>query len=114
MRSPLFSFFKRGWSSLAEMEKQFELRLTDMAHGGDALGRHEGKVIFVPYAIPGEEALVEIVEDKGRYARGRLVEILASPGRPSMSSFRAWEVRRMPVAAHRLPGPTGVQGRGGW
>jgi len=48
-----------------------------MAHGGDALGRHEGKVIFVPYAIPGEEALVEIVEDKGRYARARLVEIIS-------------------------------------
>jgi 23S rRNA (uracil1939-C5)-methyltransferase len=48
-----------------------------MAHGGAALGRHEGKVIFVPYAIPGEDVLVEIVEDKGRYARGRLVEVLS-------------------------------------
>jgi 23S rRNA (uracil1939-C5)-methyltransferase len=58
------------------------LQLTDMAHGGDALGRHEGKVIFVPYAIPGEEALVEIVEDKGSYARAQLVEILSpSPHR---------------------------------
>jgi len=64
------------------MRKQFELHLTDMAHGGDALGRHEGKVIFVPYAMPGEEALVEIVEDKGRYARARLIEILSpSPHR---------------------------------
>ncbi len=64
------------------MRKRFELHLTAMAHGGDALGRHEGKVIFVPYAMPGEEALVEIVEDKGRYARGRLVEILSpSPHR---------------------------------
>jgi len=62
--------------------KRFELHLTDMAHGGDALGRHEGKVIFVPYTIPGEEALVEIVEDKGSYARARLVEILSpSPHR---------------------------------
>jgi len=53
-----------------------------MAHGGDALGRHEGKVIFVPYAMPGEEALVEIVQDKGRYARARLIEILTpSPHR---------------------------------
>jgi len=64
------------------MRKRFELHLTDMAHGGDALGRHEGKVIFVPYAMPGEKALVEIAEDKGRYARGRLVEILTpSPHR---------------------------------
>lgn len=66
------------------------LQLTDMAHGGDALGRHEGKVIFVPYAIPGEEALVEIVEDKGSYARAQLVEILSpSPYRvdPPCSHF---------------------------
>jgi 23S rRNA (uracil1939-C5)-methyltransferase len=48
-----------------------------MAHGGDALGRHEGKVIFVPYAIPGEEVLAEIVEDKGSYARAELVKILS-------------------------------------
>jgi 23S rRNA (uracil1939-C5)-methyltransferase len=64
------------------MGKRFELRLTDIAHGGDALGRYEGKVIFVPYAIPGEEVAVEIIEDKGRYARGELVEILSlSPHR---------------------------------
>ncbi len=64
------------------MKERFKLHLTGMAHGGDALGRHEGKVIFVPYAIPGEEALVEIVEDKGSYARAQLVEILSpSPHR---------------------------------
>jgi len=64
------------------MGKRFELRLTDMAHGGDALGRHEGKVIFVPYAIPGEEVVVEITEDKGRYAHARLLEVLSpSPHR---------------------------------
>jgi 23S rRNA (uracil1939-C5)-methyltransferase len=67
---------------LAEMKKRFELHLTDMAHGGDALGRCEGKVIFVPYAIPGEEALVEVVEDKGSYTRAQLVEVLSpSPHR---------------------------------
>ncbi len=53
-----------------------------MVHGGDALGRYEGKVIFVPYAITGEEVVVEIVEDKGRYARAQLVDILSpSPHR---------------------------------
>jgi 23S rRNA (uracil1939-C5)-methyltransferase len=60
------------------------LTLTDMAHGGSALGRHEGKVIFVPYALPGERVRVEIVEDHDRYAHARLVEILEpSPDRTS-------------------------------
>lgn len=58
------------------------LQLTGMAHGGEALGRYEGKVIFVPYALPGEEVVVEIVEDKGRYARSRLLEVVQpSPDR---------------------------------
>ena len=52
------------------------VRLDDMAHGGAAVGRHEGKVVFVPYGIPGELARVEMVKDKGRYAHARLVEIL--------------------------------------
>jgi 23S rRNA (uracil1939-C5)-methyltransferase len=64
------------------MKKRFELCLTDMAHGGDALGRCEGKVIFVPYAIPGEEVTVEITEDKERYAHARLLEVISpSPHR---------------------------------
>lgn len=60
------------------------LELTDMAHGGSALGRHEGKVTFVPYALPGETVRVEVVEDQGRYAHARLVEVLEpSPDRVS-------------------------------
>jgi 23S rRNA (uracil1939-C5)-methyltransferase len=52
------------------------VELTTMAHGGDALGRHEGKVIFVPYAIPGETVRVEITEDKEHYAFARLLEVI--------------------------------------
>ncbi len=52
------------------------LELTDMAHGGSALGRADDKVIFVRYAIPGERVLAEIVEDKGRFANAVPVEIL--------------------------------------
>jgi 23S rRNA (uracil1939-C5)-methyltransferase len=52
------------------------VQLTTMAHGGDALGRHEGKVVFVPYAIPGETVRAEIVEDKEHYAFARVTELL--------------------------------------
>jgi 23S rRNA (uracil1939-C5)-methyltransferase len=53
-----------------------ELELTGIAHGGDALGRHEGQVIFVPYGIPDERVQVEIAENRGRWARARLIEVL--------------------------------------
>ncbi|MEW5985275.1 MAG: TRAM domain-containing protein [Chloroflexota bacterium] len=57
--------------------KTLTLALTAMAHGGAAVGRDpHGKTIFVPGAIPGEQVRVGIVEDKGRYARARLLEVL--------------------------------------
>jgi 23S rRNA (uracil1939-C5)-methyltransferase len=60
----------------------FDLHLTTITHGGAALGRHEGRAIFVPYALPGETVSVEIMQDKGRYAFARLVEVLEpSPNR---------------------------------
>ncbi len=67
---------------MSEKRLRIALCLTDMAHGGSALGRHEGKVIFVPYALPGEKATVDILEDKRRFARARLLELhTASPDR---------------------------------
>jgi 23S rRNA (uracil1939-C5)-methyltransferase len=58
------------------MTESFELNLTAMAHGGTALGRHEDRVIFVPYAIPGERVRVEICEAHTRWARARLLDVL--------------------------------------
>ncbi len=64
------------------MHDTIDITLDAIAHGGEALGRHGGKVIFVPYAIPGERVRVEIVEAKERWARGRLIAVLrASPDR---------------------------------
>jgi 23S rRNA (uracil1939-C5)-methyltransferase len=60
------------------MSQVIDVQLTAMAHGGSALGRHEGRVVFVPYAIPGETVRVEIVESHTRWAQARLLETLES------------------------------------
>jgi 23S rRNA (uracil1939-C5)-methyltransferase len=61
---------------------ELQVRVSGMAHGGDAVARHEGKVIFVPYALPGEEVVVELTEERATYSRARLVEVLTpSPDR---------------------------------
>lgn len=49
------------------------LTLEAMTPGGDALGRHAGLVVFVPYGIPGETVDVILTERKAHYARGRIV-----------------------------------------
>lgn len=53
------------------------VELTDMAHGGAAVGRHEGKVIFVEGGLPGETVRATVVEDRKRYAQARLVEVIS-------------------------------------
>lgn len=64
------------------MAEIVEVQLTAMAHGGSALGRHEGQVLFVPYAIPGETVRAEIVEAHAHWAQASLVDVLVpSPHR---------------------------------
>ena len=66
------------------MVDELTLELEDMAHGGDAVGRHEGKVVFVPYGIPGEEVRVSVTRDRKRFAHARLLKVLSpSPHRVS-------------------------------
>lgn len=62
--------------------KTTQVRVSAMAHGGEALARHEGKVVFVPYVLPGEDVLIELTEERARYSRARPVEIIVpSPDR---------------------------------
>ena len=53
-----------------------------MAHGGEALGRSGGKVVFVDGGLPGEQVQAAVYEERPHYARARLVQVLRpSPDR---------------------------------
>src|SRR5579872_2943643 len=59
-----------------------EVELTDLAYGGDAVGRYEGRAIFVTGGLPGEIVRAQLVRERSNYARAVLVEVLrASPDR---------------------------------
>ena len=54
-----------------------EIRLANLVYGGECIGRlADGRAVFVPYGLPGELVALELVEEKKRFARGRIVEIL--------------------------------------
>ncbi len=61
-----------------------EVETGSAAHGGFSVARHEGRVVFVRHALPGERvrALVTEVASDRRYLRADAVEVLApSPDR---------------------------------
>ena len=57
------------------MEKM-KLNIESMAYQGYGVGRFNGKVIFVPHTVIGDEVWVEITEEKKRYSVGRLAQII--------------------------------------
>ena len=59
-----------------------ELTPIDIAHGGEAVARHDGKAHFIAGAMPGERVEGDIVLDKGSWARVEINRVLeASPHR---------------------------------
>lgn len=63
------------------MSETAVLTIERIAAGGDGVARHDGMVVFVPRAVPGDVANVELVRQR-TFARGRIVELVTqSPDR---------------------------------
>src|SRR5258708_30712443 len=59
-----------------------ELELADLAYGGDAVGRYQGRAVFVTGGLPGEVVRARLTRERSNYARATLVDVLrASPDR---------------------------------
>lgn len=76
-----------------------------IAHGGHCVARHEGRVIFVRHAVPGEKVRARLTDagEKAKFWRADVVEVLeASPDRVDhfwhpADSRRAWNHGHPPV-----------------
>lgn len=79
-----------------------DLDITGVAHGGVFVGRHEGRVVFVPDAIPGERVRVRLTEtSKKSFWRGETIDVVdASPHRRA----HVWPAADVTVAPERRPG----------
>lgn len=51
--------------------------ITDVAFGGDGVGRWERFAVFVPFAVDGDEVEAEVVEVKKRYGRAKLLQVIS-------------------------------------
>lgn len=67
-----------------EVGERHTVTIEKVAHGGHFIARHEGQVIFVRHAIPGETVEVEITSIGSSFVRGDAIKIMeASPDRVS-------------------------------
>jgi tRNA/tmRNA/rRNA uracil-C5-methylase (TrmA/RlmC/RlmD family) len=64
--------------------ERYEVEVGPVAHGGHCVARHDGQVLFVRHALPGERVVAEVTEGGpgSRFLRADAVEVLrASPDR---------------------------------
>src|SRR6476646_6650405 len=52
-----------------------QLTITDVAFGGKGVARHEGKVYFVPFTIPGEEVSARVMRQKKNFGEAELLKV---------------------------------------
>jgi 23S rRNA (uracil1939-C5)-methyltransferase len=60
--------------------KAFEVTIEKLVHEGMGLGRHQGKVVFVPFSAPGDQLRVQPVEVKKTFTRAEIIQML-KPGK---------------------------------
>jgi tRNA/tmRNA/rRNA uracil-C5-methylase (TrmA/RlmC/RlmD family) len=59
-----------------------ELTAGPAANGGSCVARHDGRVVFVRYALPGEVVMARVTEERGRHWHAEVVEVVEpSPDR---------------------------------
>src|SRR6188768_4167052 len=56
--------------------QEIELEITTLTNMGQGLGRVEGWVVMVPYALPGELIRARIYRNDKNFSEGDLVEVL--------------------------------------
>jgi 23S rRNA (uracil1939-C5)-methyltransferase len=56
--------------------QSLELEVEDLVYGGRGLARHNGYVVFVAGALPGERVRAEITKPKRSFAEARVIDVL--------------------------------------
>lgn len=73
------------------MDNIVQVRIEKLIPGGKGLARLDGKVVFVPFVLPGEMVEIKIVEEKKNFCEAELVSVI-----------EASEARVSPECSHYL------------
>lgn len=64
------------------MTTNLTLTVGPAANGGSCIARHDGRVVFVRYALPGEQVLARVTQERGSHWHAEVIEVIdPSPDR---------------------------------
>lgn len=68
-------FFKAKPNKTKQLSAKLSLTVTQLDHLGAGIAQHNGKVVFVPGALPGETVTAQLTEQKKKYAKAKLFKV---------------------------------------
>ncbi|WP_413473019.1 23S rRNA (uracil(1939)-C(5))-methyltransferase RlmD [Shewanella baltica] len=68
-------FFKAKPNSSKQLSAKLSLSVNQLDHLGAGIAQHQGKVVFIPGALPDETVTVQFTEQKKNYARAKLIKV---------------------------------------
>ncbi|NYG98702.1 class I SAM-dependent RNA methyltransferase [Schumannella luteola] len=88
---------KASTSKQDQIGREVELEATNMAHGGIAVARLDGRVVFVPDTIPGERVLARITEQKKSFLRAETLSVIEASEHRQPHIWEAASLERTPA-----------------
>ena len=55
---------------------KIKLKIDSVANSADSVGKYENFIVFVPFAVPGDEVEVLITEVRKNFSRGKMLQVL--------------------------------------
>ncbi|MBE8167211.1 MAG: 23S rRNA (uracil(1939)-C(5))-methyltransferase RlmD [Shewanella sp.] len=82
-------FFTAKPKKKNQISAKMTLNVTQLDHIGAGIAHHQGKIVFVPGALPGEDVSLQLVEQKKNFSKAKMIRVV----NPS-------ENRETPVCPH--------------
>lgn len=67
---------------------KFDCAIEGYGYDGEGVGRLDGKVVFVPYALRGERVEIEFVDEHSSFYRGKLKKVLKASDKREVAPCR--------------------------
>ncbi|MEZ9196607.1 23S rRNA (uracil(1939)-C(5))-methyltransferase RlmD [Shewanella sp. 10N.286.54.B9] len=68
-------FFKAKPNRSKQLSSKLSLNVTQLDHLGAGIAHHQGKIVFINGALPGETVQVQLTEQKKKFSRAKLLKV---------------------------------------
>jgi 23S rRNA (uracil1939-C5)-methyltransferase len=78
LEAEMAQFFKEKANKSKQLSPKLSLSVTQLDHLGAGMAQHQGKVVFIPGALAGEQVSVQLTDQKKNFAKAKLVAVQTS------------------------------------